>query len=294
MSPEASTFLPRRITVGIFLGGITLASLYCSILPGWQWLFFLFVAALDCAGLYEYYHLVKDKGVRPLVAGGILVAALYLLMLFLSAQERAPQMAPTATFALGALGLCLYYFVRGENPLLNLATTLFGIFYLAVPAGFVFLICYGFPAEAKHEGPWWVLYLLAVTKMTDVGAYFSGRRWGKTKLAPFLSPNKTIEGAYGGFLAAVGTSLLMWAIAALIPQATSSHLFLWDAVMLGAVLSIMAQMGDLTESLFKRDAGIKHSSGLLGVGGFLDILDSVIFTTPTLYFFLIWRQIIGS
>ena len=122
--------------------------------------------------------------------------------------------------------------------------------------------------------------MIVVTVMTDVGAYFAGKKFGKKKLAPNLSPGKTIEGAAGGLMLALIASLVMYFI-------NSAHLSFFMAVLLGILFGIVGQAGDLAESLLKRDAGVKDSNGLPGLGGVLDIVDSLLFTAPLTYLVLL-------
>ncbi len=124
----------------------------------------------------------------------------------------------------------------------------------------------------------WLFFLIAVTKATDTFAYFVGKRYGHNYFVPKLSPKKTIEGALGGLAAAIITALLFLP---LFPHSSWVELSL-----LGLSLGVAAEFGDLAESLLKRDANIKDSNVLPGFGGVLDIVDSLIFTTPLLYCYL--------
>ena len=120
--------------------------------------------------------------------------------------------------------------------------------------------------------------------MNDIGGYFSGKIWGKKKLAESISPHKTIVGSVGGLICAIAVSLIFsfWA------KGSDIHFTLHfiPAIVLAVVFSLGAQIGDLAESLLKRDAKIKDSSTIPGVGGILDMLDSLIFNIPILYFYL--------
>jgi phosphatidate cytidylyltransferase len=135
----------------------------------------------------------------------------------------------------------------------------------------------GFDFHAR--GAWFVLYVFAVTWITDTGAYFTGMRWGKRPLAPRLSPKKTVEGAIGGLAAATAMSLA-WGMWIGLPW--------WHCLFLGPVLGFLAQVGDLCESAIKRDLGIKDFGTLLpGHGGILDRFDSLLFTAPIAYYYLV-------
>ena len=171
----------------------------------------------------------------------------------------------------------------------NLAITLFGIIYLTLPISCALRINYFFPEQAAQDGRLWLAYVLLVTKMTDIGAYFCGKTLGKNKLAPSISPKKTIEGALGGLGAALITSLIFTLLASTLTIFPMSFL---QSIWIGIAMSVLAQLGDLSESLLKRDAGVKDSSHLPGLGGMLDIVDSLIFTLPLMYL-LLKMEIIG-
>lgn len=126
-----------------------------------------------------------------------------------------------------------------------------------------------------------VLWGLIIIVANDTGAFLVGRTWGKHRMAPNISPNKTWEGAIGGFLFAIASSLLVGTLCSL-------PLNYLKLVLVGCVVSVVAQFGDLVESLFKRNAGAKDSGNLLpGHGGVLDRTDSIIFAGPVLYYFII-------
>lgn len=226
----------------------------------------------------EYYNLVKEKGFEPVSSLGIVTAISYLTALYLVVLVPQAKLFPWIILGLSGAALFSHFFSTGKNPLINLALTLFPLVYLLIPLGISFWITYDF----ANEGPWWLLYLILMTKITDSGALFFGKLFGKHPLAGYISPKKTWEGAAGGFFATLLASLLFWRFA---PVAiTFGQSLLW-----AALLSIAAQFGDLAESLLKRDSGIKDSSRLPGLGGFLDVMDSLVFTTPLLYLFLLIR-----
>jgi phosphatidate cytidylyltransferase len=133
------------------------------------------------------------------------------------------------------------------------------------------------------DGRWWIAYLLVVTKITDVGAYFAGSLWGRRKLAPAISPKKTIEGAIFGLACAMAASL---AFSLLGNYAGPFRLRTLEWLFLGGLLGAVGQFGDLSESLLKRDANKKDSNALPGVGGVLDLVDSILFNAPIIYIYL--------
>jgi phosphatidate cytidylyltransferase len=125
-----------------------------------------------------------------------------------------------------------------------------------------------------------------MTFITNASAYFFGKSLGKNKLAPYISPKKTWEGAIGGFCIALIASMGFHVLANLPNNPIPISLSFWESIFLGGILSFLAQLGDLAESLLKRDVGVKDSSHIPGVGGILDIVDSLVFTSPALYLYL--------
>jgi phosphatidate cytidylyltransferase len=130
------------------------------------------------------------------------------------------------------------------------------------------------------DGHLWIAYLIAVTKIGDIAAYFIGSLWGRHSLIPHISPKKSVEGTLAGLSASV---LVSAAFAGHLPVAFGA----WQLAGIGLVTGIVAQCGDLSESLIKRYCGAKDSSRTIpGFGGLLDVMDSVLFTAPLFYFFL--------
>ncbi len=129
-------------------------------------------------------------------------------------------------------------------------------------------------------GGWiWLIIMLFCTWSNDTVAYFVGRRWGRRRMAPELSPGKTVEGALGGVLACI--------IAAWVAALFYTHLPLWPVLLLGLIIGVAAQVGDLVESAIKRQAGIKDAGKLIpGHGGILDRFDSMLFTAPLVYYYV--------
>ncbi|MEN0021134.1 MAG: phosphatidate cytidylyltransferase, partial [Planctomycetota bacterium] len=142
----------------------------------------------------------------------------------------------------------------------------------------------------RHEHSAWILlWIFATTKSSDIGAYFTGKAIGRRKLIPWLSPGKTWEGLFGGiaFASAVG-ALGAWLLQAnLDPQAPSP----WIGLLLGAIIAVLGQLGDLAASMFKRDAGVKDSgSRIPGFGGLLDLADSTLIVGVAAY----WTLLLGN
>jgi phosphatidate cytidylyltransferase len=191
------------------------------------------------------------------------------------------------------LGVFIRQFPQKHNPqpIQTMACTIFGLLYVPWLLSFIALINFSFePAaltshDSQRDGRFFVLYLVLVTKFTDVGSYIFGMTAGKHKLIPRISPNKTWEGVWGGIFGAMLASLGGFY---LMRSALSAHGMSWsDAVCLGFLLGALAILGDLAESLVKRQANIKDSGKLLpGIGGALDLVDSLLFTAPVLYVYM--------
>ena len=159
---------------------------------------------------------------------------------------------------------------------MGISLTLFGILYVS------WFLSFFIKMRFLEGGPWWVAYLVGVTKAGDIGAYFVGSLCGRHShsLIPHISPKKTIEGMLGGLLASIMASLAMGRYLPL-------HFSVWHVLVLGFLIGIVGQIGDLSESLMKRFSSAKDSGGILpGIGGVLDSVDSVLFTAPIFYFHL--------
>lgn len=164
-----------------------------------------------------------------------------------------------------------------------------GMIYIGIPMALLIQIRM---LGENGFGIWALLSVMVIPKSSDAGAYFAGRFLGKHKLAPALSPKKTIEGAVGGLLAGILAAALMWLVVA--PNCFGVEIpFPWYfALVYGLVLTVVGMVGDLAESLIKRDSGIKDSSSWLpGLGGILDIIDSVLFCAPAAYVFWIVMKV---
>src|SRR5213078_2664194 len=179
------------------------------------------------------------------------------------------------------LGLCLRQFVSTSNTagLLAISTTLFGLMYVPWLLNFIQKINF-FP---KANGTYYVLYFILVTKFSDTGAYAVGSLFGRHKMIPRISPGKTWE----GFAGAIAVSTLASALCAHLAGAKLAGMNWKHAIILGILLSTAAVIGDLVESLFKREAGVKDSGRYFpGIGGILDLLDSLLFNAPLMYLYL--------
>lgn len=283
---ERMNNLQQRLVVGSVSTACMLFAIYLSHTPAFSSIFVLLIAAIISLALWEYYHIAQLKQLQPLSKIGLIGTVAFTCSTFLSTQFEQAQLLPHIVFGLTLASGYLYYFIKGTDPLVNLAVTLFGFVYLTIPLSFLILINYFSANPTVVDGRWCLFYLLTVTKMTDTGGYFIGKRFGRTKLSPGISPKKTWEGAIGGLCTSILASVILYAIFNHFFQHSPFDITLWQSIWLGALISVTAQFGDLAESLLKRDTGVKDSSHLPGLGGVLDIVDSVIFTAPLMYLFL--------
>lgn len=268
----------QRLSMSFILGTLFCWIIYVSHNPLFQPLFVLVLACIIGGALWEYYNIAKANGAEPVESIGIFGSICYLYVLYLTMGQTGISEWPLVALGLALFSAFLFYFFSGISPLVNLAITAFGVIYLTIPLSFMLLIDIDY-------GRYWMFYLLLVTKSTDIGAYFAGKQIGRHKMAPVISPKKTWEGAVAGFLFGTFTSYLLhkFSLEYFGEPLFSSSL---QSLGLGALMAIIAQIGDLSESLLKRDSGVKDSNRLPGLGGILDMVDSLVFTAPLLYFFL--------
>lgn len=270
----------QRLLLSILFSSFSILVAVLSYSPAFSFLFVIVIAAVASGALWEYGQIARNKGFEPFIALGVMGTFTYLFALYLTSFQGLSAILPEAILWLFFLGLFAYcLFTQRVNPLSNLAVTLFGFAYIAIPLGYMVSINYFHFADVSQDGRWWLLYLIGVTKMSDIGGYFIGKTMGKHRLAPIISPKKTVEGAIGGLLFSILTSFLLWIF-------TPIALTFWQSIWLACVICAFAQFGDLCESLLKRDGGIKDSNRLPGLGGLLDIIDSMIFVCPVLYLFM--------
>lgn len=249
-------------------------------------IFALLAAATIGLAQWEYYDIAKIKHCQPLIKIGLIGTVAYVFAIFLRAHFHFAKMFPEIALGLILVSCFIYYFIKGTDPFVNLAITLFGILYLTIPLSCLIDINYFKSEPLVTDGRWALVYLLLVTKMTDTGAFFIGKMYGKRKLSPYISPKKTWEGAFGGLAGALITSIVLYILLHLFAVAPPINLSFWQSLWLAALISVAAQFGDLAESLLKRDVGVKDSSHLPGLGGMLDVVDSLVFTSPLMYIFL--------
>jgi len=290
-SPPPSKFKTfcRRLLSFVLLWGVVLGAMFSGNALLSNSVFLIIMVVLAGFGLEEFYELLAKRGLMCFKWWGILGGVLLILGTFLhfkgklgiSGTAARPNDFETSFFILFVLGLCLRQFLSqtNANGLLAISTTLFGLMYVAWLLNFIQKINF-FP---NVNGPFYVLYFILVTKFSDTGAYAVGSLIGKHKMIPRISPGKTWEG-FGGALAVSTAASLVFFLLAKEKMAGMNWV---HAVILGIILSSAAVVGDLIESLFKREAGVKDSGRFFpGIGGILDLLDSLLFNAPLMYLYL--------
>jgi phosphatidate cytidylyltransferase len=286
MTISAMNNFYQRVTVSLIATFLIALAVYLSAFAPFKLFFVGLTAAAIATALAEFYALAQNKGYKPLFYVGIIATAAYTLTTFYTTQNPGGDgYLLIAVLLATLLGAAVHFTVCGERPLDQIAMTLFGVLYVVVPLAFVINITYFFDDTGSQDGRLWLLYLFLVTKMTDVGGYTAGKMIGGPKLAPYISPNKTVAGALAGLAAATAASAFYCFLAVHFHWSFQGPALL-GSLLLGFVMGVLAQLGDLVESLLKRDGGIKDSSSLPGLGGILDMADSLIFTAPLLYFYL--------
>lgn len=285
-SPSKTVVFLRRGFSTLLLWGIV-AAIFISMQP----LAYLgLVAVLVIISTLEYFKMLHTAEVKCFPRFGLFLALTYCGLAscyFLNgAKDIPPSLDAFMIFlaATGAFTLQLRYSIKGLESLLSVAANLLGFVYIAYLFSFATRISFGLPGESDVPGAFVLLWLLAVTKFSDMGAYITGSLIGKHKMIPKISPAKTWEGFVGAlFFAQLAGCGLFW----LLPDQLDA-LHSWKhVIILGFLLAILAVIGDLAESVVKRSLKAKDSGKMLpGIGGGLDLIDSICFTAPALWFYL--------
>jgi phosphatidate cytidylyltransferase len=239
--------------------------------------FSVFIAAVVLLGTLEFYRISANLDRRqPLVYLGLLWALALALSPHYKNTNILPIVVTTATVISLVWLLCSS---AQEEAFRNWAWVVAGVLYVG------WLLGYWLSLRILPDGRGWVYLAMFTTFANDTSAFFIGRAWGKRKLIP-ISPAKTWEGALGGLLIAIVVAVAISRIPILF---SLSPLKYWQAILLGCLISVFAQLGDLVESLLKRNMSQKESGKLLpGHGGILDRFDSLIFTGVVVYYYVVW------
>ena len=260
----------KRVVSSVILVLIVIATIF--LLPVWT--FGIVASIFIFMGLYEFFHLdTRNIFPRSFAYLGMFAGALLPYITYFIRPEGGLWEA--LFFIIVLMSLFIIQFTRkdNQNSVALVALTLFGVFYIGW--FFTFLV----KTRLLEDGYKLVAYLLLVTKAGDTGAYLVGSKFGKHSLIPRISPKKSVEGAVGGFLFSIAFALISG------PYLTRMS---FNAILIsGILIGVFAQLGDLAESLVKRDYRVKDSSFFLpGLGGMLDVIDSILFTAPIFYMYI--------
>lgn len=273
----------QRILTAVLLVPIVLALIFLS--PRWPLLFLAVVFVVAALALWEYLGLANATGAKtPRV-----IAIVFLGILFAAIFRRPDWMAPvTAALSLALLVVCSFR-SPVSRVLPDTAYSVFGLIYVGLSLSTLYLL------STQDNGPSLLLFLFLVVWAGDIAALYIGRAFGRRRLAPTLSPNKTWEGAVASTVGSVLiTLLLLWVAETLTAHSVEALNYpgsRWHWVGLAVPLNIAAQVGDLVESAIKRGADVKDSGGLLpGHGGMLDRVDALLLAAPLLWYAQLAQQ----
>ena len=281
-----STFA-LRLTTSLTLWAVAFGIIF----SGFEIGFALLISGLGLRALWEYFRMLEHQGVPCFRTFGLLCGVVLLAGSFHYFRAVGParsydfEMAVLLCFLLGVFARQMFDGRIETDPLRTMAYTLFGLLWVLWLFNFLTKIVYVTPRapDGAPTGHFYVLYLLIVTKFSDMGAYLVGCAFGRHPMAPHISPKKTWEGFAGALLFSL---LGSYGVFALLGDRLPA--FDWTHVTaLGLLLGTAAVIGDLAESLVKRSTGVKDSGSMLpGIGGALDLVDSLLFTAPLLFFYL--------
>ena len=263
-----SNLLSRIITGALFLA-LVIASATIS-----KWLFLVVFGFFTVTGVLEYYRICKAKGYTPQTVTGVALAVLLFAALFFIADGT----IPAKFIVLVATAFCLVPVIeiyrKKDTPIDNWSNTILGVLYTALPLGLLSNMLY-LPDTHEPDGKVLLCFFIFIW-VADTGAYCAGTLFGKHKLIPRISPKKSVEGLVGGIILTLSAAVPVYYLAGIysLPQ--------W--LLIAAVCVTFAVLGDLAESMIKRNAGIKDSGTLLpGHGGVLDRFDSALLAAIPVY-----------
>ena len=285
----------RDVTSRLISSTILISVVLATIFRGPLWLFAVVTTGFISVALYEFFTMVRHRGIlvhRPLsIALGVIFSILVAWRAFgRTGHIPMPVVGEGASLLNWAWDIFwpvtiviifLRQFTRQNTfeALSGLATTLFGLAYIGGLLSYIFYL----RAFKSYDGVWLIVFLILVTKLGDVGAFLIGKVFGRHTLLARISPRKTVEGFIGGALVSAATAAFAYPMVGRLSASPVGGFFI------GLLLGVFGQLGDLAESLIKRDCQVKDSGRLLpGLGGVLDVVDSLLFTAPLFYAFLIY------
>ncbi len=265
-----------RVVTGVVISLIALACLFMGGIP-----LVAFLLVVIFLGSIEYVKILRTKGFHPSLSLILLADFAFALLIFFRRFDLLPSIISLAVMA----SFLMVLFMGRQPYIVNVATTALGFLYCGwLPCHLLLIRQIGLDRINAfqigiNEGLWLVIFVFLIVVATDIGGYYFGSKFGRHKLSPVISPKKTIEGALGATLCAIIVALF---------GVFYTNLTLYQAIFAGLLITVSAQLGDLSESLVKRDAGVKDSSNILpGHGGILDRTDGYLFALPVAYYYFV-------
>lgn len=265
--------LKNRVTTGFAIGVLV----FSCILLGGKWLLALLLCFIIIAAK-EYVDILKNKGFLPFYKV-ILIVSVSMILVSASGYDNLLSLV----LLIGTIASFLAVLFRGRQPYIaNVATTILGFLIAWMPCHICLIRQMGDETSlfgiSFKQGLYFLVFIFFVILFTDIAAYFFGIRFGKHKLSPVISPKKSVEGAIAGGICATIVGLIIGKLIGI---------SFYHSFVLSIIVTVMAQLGDLSESLIKRDAGVKDSGhSLPGHGGILDRADSYLFSVPVAYYYI--------
>lgn len=257
-------------TVAIILSGLAVVN---------EWFFIVVIVLLTAGGLYEFFSLVKKKDIPIYSYMGIFIGILIPISIY--TKFELTKNWELLFIVLAFLLILLMQFGRKDsnNAIVGISTTLFGILYVSWFFSFLVKIRLLLPGV---DGVKLLAFILLVIKSGDIGALLIGSKFGRRPLLPRISPNKSVEGCLGNFAFSIAVAIIFKSF---LP--VHLHFPLWQVAVMGAFFGGIGQLGDFSESLIKRDCHVKDSGNVLpGMGGVLDMIDSLLFAAPAFYLYM--------
>ena len=278
-----------RFKSGLIIG---IFGLVVVILGGFY--FAIGITLLTYFALLEFFRMAEFTGIKPATKTTLFLCSILIISTYFELNGILPKEISNSILPISSIAICTWLLIQPKpGKISDIATSIFGLFYLGfLPSYWIRLreldttfissnlVQNGFFEIDYVSGLSLTLISCLVIVSSDIGSYFIGKKFGKTSLSP-ISPSKTIEGFFGGMFCAILTGLLF------------TYLFNWNNFLLiglifGIIISLMALIGDLIESMMKRDAKLKDSGNLLpGHGGILDRIDSYIFIPSLIYYIIV-------
>jgi len=273
--------LSKRAVTSIWYVSLLIATVWFGSGPG----FTALIAIFGSLAAFEFYRMVARAKIAPLTGFGLTWAIFFILsrnselLSLMESRFSSDLINPLLLTSAVVIPLIYLLFRRHkEEAFTSWLWTLAGILYIG------WLLSHLVALRGLDYGRNWVFFVLFVTWISDTTAFFVGRRFGRHRLAPHISPAKTWEGTIGGICGAIAVSTLFFT-----PTVFQLPLLHWQAILFSALASILGQVGDLVESLLKRNMGVKDSGKLMpGHGGILDRIDSLLFASIVIYYYAVW------